>query len=124
MSEDDVHLNRMYNSQIIILNRVRTERVGVRIPLSNSYMGRDGVVGIATRYGFDGMGIEPGGGSNFPHLPRPALEPTQPPITDAFPGVKQPVRGVNHPSQTSADVKERVQLYLYSLSVPSWQVTG
>jgi len=34
------------------------------------------------------------------------------------------VRGVNHPSQTSADVKERVQLYLYSLSVPSWQVTG
>jgi len=29
--------------------------------------------------------------------------------------------GVNHPSQSSAEAKERVELYLYSPSVPSWR---
>jgi hypothetical protein len=36
-------------------------------------------VGIATRYGLNGPGIESRwGGRNFPHLSRPALGPTQP----------------------------------------------
>jgi hypothetical protein len=34
-----------------------------------------------------------------------------------FPGVKPPGRGVDHPPSLSAEVKERVQLYLYS---PLW----
>ena len=38
-------------------------------------------VGIATRYGLDGPGIESLRGRDFPHLSRPALGPTQPPIT-------------------------------------------
>jgi hypothetical protein len=38
------------------------------------------VVGIATAYGLDGPGIEFRWGRDFPHLPRPALRPTQPPI--------------------------------------------
>ena len=44
-------------------------------------MGRDSSVGIATRYGLDGQGIESrwGGREIFPHLSRPALGPTQPP---------------------------------------------
>jgi len=43
-------------------------------------MARDGSVGIATRYGLDGPGIESLWGRDFPHPSRPALEPTQPPI--------------------------------------------
>ena len=37
-------------------------------------------VGIATGYGLDGPGIESRWGRDFPHLSRPALEPTQPPV--------------------------------------------
>jgi hypothetical protein len=40
------------------------------------------------------------------------------------PVVKRPGRGVNHPLPSSADVKERVELYLYSPSGPSWHVLG
>ena len=36
--------------------------------------------GIATRYGLDGPGIESRWGRDFPHLSRPVLGPTQPPI--------------------------------------------
>jgi len=42
--------------------------------------------------------------------------------TSSFLGVSRPGRGINHPAPPSTEVKERVQLYLYSLSVPSWQV--
>ena len=44
--------------------------------------------------------------------------------TGSFPGVNGPGRGVNHPPPSSAEVKERAGLYLYSPSVPSWQVKG
>jgi len=37
-------------------------------------------VGIATRYGLEGSGIESRWRRDFPHLSRPALEPTQPPV--------------------------------------------
>jgi len=37
-------------------------------------------VGIATGYGLDGLGIESRWGRDFPHLSRPALGPTQPPV--------------------------------------------
>ena len=37
-------------------------------------------VGIVTGYGLDGQGIEPRWGRYFPHLSRPALRPTQPPV--------------------------------------------
>jgi hypothetical protein len=41
-----------------------------------------------------------------------------------FPGVKRPRRGVYHPPPSSARVKERVKLYLYSPSGPWWPVLG
>jgi hypothetical protein len=36
-------------------------------------------------------------------------------ITGSFPGVKQPGLGVDHPLTSSAEVKERLELYLYFL---------
>ena len=44
--------------------------------------------------------------------------------TGSFPGAKRPKRGVDHPPPSSAQVKERVELYLYSLSGSSWTVLG
>jgi len=42
--------------------------------------------------------------------------------TGSFPGVKRRRRGVDHPPTSSAKVKERVELYLYIPSGPSWPV--
>jgi hypothetical protein len=41
---------------------------------------RDSSVGIATRYGLEGPGIESRWGRYFPHLSGPALGATQPPV--------------------------------------------
>jgi hypothetical protein len=53
--------------------------------------GRDSSIGIATRYGLDGAGIESRWGRDFPHPSRPALGPIQPPmqwVTGLYPGDK------------------------------------
>ena len=54
------------------------------------------------------------------------MGPIQPAIpgTGSFPGVKRSGRGVDHPPAISAEVKERVELYLYSRSGPSWSILG
>ena len=44
--------------------------------------------------------------------------------TGSFMGLKRPGGGFDHPSPSSAEVKERVELYLYSPSGPSWPVLG
>ena len=44
--------------------------------------------------------------------------------TGSFPGVKRPGRGVDHPSPSSTEVKERIELFLFPLSGPSWPVLG
>jgi hypothetical protein len=48
--------------------------------VSITIVGRDRVVGVATRYGLDGPGIDSRWGRDFSHPFRPALEPIQPPI--------------------------------------------
>jgi hypothetical protein len=66
----------------------------IRIPII-----RDISVGIATRYGLDGPGIESRWGRDFPHPSRQALGATQPPIqwvTFLLPGVQRLGRGVDH----------------------------
>ena len=94
-------------------------------------MGRDSVIGIATRYGLDGPGNESrwagGGGGLFPPPALSARGPTQPPVQwvpDLFAGSKRPGRGVDHPLPSSAQAEERVHPYFYSASGPSWPVTG
>ena len=42
----------------------------------------------------------------------------------SFPEVKRPGRGVDYLLRFRAEAKERVELYLYSPSGPSWPVTG
>jgi hypothetical protein len=44
--------------------------------------------------------------------------------TGSFLGVKQPGHGVDYPPPSIAEVKERVQPYLYSPSEPSWPGLG
>ena len=79
------------------------------------HVGWDSSVGIGTLYGLDGPGIEPRWGRDFLHLPQ-----TGPPslLYNGYrvflPGVKRPGRGIDQPHQSSAEVKERVELYLYS----------
>ena len=66
----------------------------------DNFVVRDSVVGIATRYGLDGPGIEYRWRRDFPHPSRPALEPTPRILYNgyrvSFPGVKRPGRGVKH----------------------------
>jgi len=42
--------------------------------------------------------------------------------TGLFPGVKRPECGVDHSPASSAEVKERMELYIYSPFGPSWPV--
>jgi hypothetical protein len=86
--------------------------------------GWDSVIGIATCYGLDGPGTESRWGARFsaPVQTGPEVHPASYTMgTGSFPGVKRPGRGVDH-SICSAEVKERVELYLYSPSGSSWPV--
>jgi hypothetical protein len=89
-------------------------------------MGRDSVVDITTRYGLDGRQSNPGWGEISSPVPvGPGAYPAScVRDTGFFLAVKRPLRGVNHPHPTSAEVTERVGLYLYSPSGPSWPDLG
>ena len=84
-------------------------------------------VGIATRYGLDGPGIESRCGARFsaPVQTGPGAHPASHTMgTGSFPGVKRMGRGFEHSSPSSSQVKERVQLYIHSPSGTSWPVLG
>jgi hypothetical protein len=76
-------------------------------------MSQNSSAGVATRYGLHGPGTESRWERDFPHPSRLALRSKQ---LSLFRGVKQPGHGVDHTLSSSADVKERVELYLYSPS--------
>ena len=84
-------------------------------------MGRDNSVGIAGR---SGDRIPVGARFSAPVQTGPRAHPTfYKKGTGSFPEVKRPGRGVDHPP-SSAEVNERVELYLYTPSGPSWPVLG
>jgi len=82
--------------------------------------GRDSSVGITTRYGLDGPGIESRWGARFSapvqtgHVNHPASYTMG---TRSFPWIERSGHGVDQPPPVSAEVKERAQLYFYS---PLW----
>ena len=78
-------------------------------------MGWDGAVGMATRDGLYGPEIESRLGKDFsaPVQTGPGAHPASCTVgTGSFPGLKQPGRRVVHPPPCSAEVKERVELYI------------
>jgi hypothetical protein len=77
-------------------------------------VGQDSSVGIPTRYGLDGPGIESQWGSGFSVTVQagPKARPASCTVdTGSFPGIKRLERGVNHPPPFSAEVKERLEVY-------------
>ena len=77
--------------------------------------GRNSSVGIATRYGLDGPGIESRWGARFfaPFRTGTVAHSASCTVgTGSFPGVNRPGRGVDHRPTSSTEVKERVELCL------------
>ena len=88
---------------------------------------RDTVVGIAIHYGLEASGIESRWVEIFRSRPdRPWGQPS--PLYSghqvSFPGVNRPGPGVEHPTPYRAEVKEKIELYLYYPSGPSWPLMG
>ena len=82
-------------------------------------MGWHSAVSIASRYELDGVGIKSRWGARFsaPVQTGPVAHPASYTIgTGSFPGVNQPGHDIDHPPPSSAEVEERVELYLYSHS--------
>ena len=72
-------------------------------------VGRDSSVGMATRYGLHGPGIESRWGAIFsaPVQTATVAHPTScTMVIGSFPGVKRPERGVDHPPPSSVENKE------------------
>jgi len=92
------------------------------------FVGWDSSVGTVTRYRLDGPGIEPRWRGEI-FRTRPDRSWGSPSLLYigylfTFSVVKRPGGGVDHPPTSTAEVKERVELYLYSPSGPSWPVIG
>ena len=89
-------------------------------------VGQDNVVSIVIRYRLEGLGIKTRWVQDFcTSLDQPWGPPSL--LYNGYqvlPGHKQPGRGVYHPSPSSAEVKERAQIYLYSASGALWPVLG
>jgi hypothetical protein len=101
----------------VCLFRHRTSRLNsLYVTDRNMYfffVGRDSSVGVATRYGLDGLGIESRRGRDFPHpsRPPPGTHPASYTMgTGSFSGVKRPGCGVDHNPQLAARLKERAEL--------------
>jgi hypothetical protein len=97
------------------------------ITIIKTPVGRESSVGIANRYGLDGPRIESRWGREFQHPSRPELGPIKPPIYNeyrVFHGVRRPGRGLENAPSSGAEVKERVELYIYFHSGPPWHVLG
>jgi hypothetical protein len=88
----------------------------VYLPSYQSIVGRNSSVGIATQYMLVGPEIEYGWGRDFPHLSIPTQRASCTLGIGSLPEVKRPESDVDHSHISSAEFKERVELYLYPLS--------
>jgi len=112
--DDSCHVRRFLRNEL-----------RVKITYSDQTESLHSSVGIATRYGLDGPGIESRWVVRFsaPVQIGPGAHPASYTMGNgSFPGLKQSGRGVGHPPPARAEVKERAELYLYSTSGPSWPV--
>jgi hypothetical protein len=86
------------------------------------------VVGMATRYGLDGPGIESRCGRQIfrthPDRPWDLTKLVCSSYWLSFPVIKRPGVGVDHPPPSNTEVKEGVELRLCSPSEHSWPVIG
>ena len=85
------------------------------------------VVGIATRNGLHGPGIEFRCRQDFSYPSRPTMGTTQPPVQRVlglFLGSKTAMPWRWPPTPSSIEVNEGVELYIYCPSGNSWLVTG
>jgi len=98
---------------VVVVKLLRTlEKI---VGLVNTYMDRDS---DSLRAGRSGDRILVVARLSAPVQTGPGARPASYSMgTGSFPGVKRPDRGVDHRPPSSAEVKERVELYLYS---PSW----
>ena len=94
---------------------------------NSEWVGRDSSVDIATRHGLDVPWIESRWGIGFPYLSGMTVEPNQPTmrwVTLLSSEVKRTGRSVDHTTPSIAEVKERVELCIYSPSGPPQPVLG
>ena len=89
-----------------------------------SHVGRDSSVSIATRYELDGRGSNPHRGQDFPRPSRQGLGSTQPPVQWLMGVVPGDKAWRLSPTPSSAEVKERLEVHIYSPSGFSWPVLG
>jgi hypothetical protein len=90
-------------------------------------VGWDGSVGMATRYGLNGSGIEYRWEARFsePVQTGSGAHPVSYTVgTGSSLEVKRSGRGVNHLPPFSPKVKAAVELYVYSPPGPSWPFVG
>ena len=83
--------------------------------------------GVATRYGLNGPEIESHEGTRFsaPVQTTSGAHPASCTMDGrSFPGVKWPGHGVGYLPVSNAEVKERVDLYVYSPSRPTRPLLG
>jgi hypothetical protein len=113
--------------QVLPIVAIRLGEIKNLPPYPHAYVGRDSSVGIS-----DSLWARRSG-DRIPVVAKYSAPVQRGPGghqasytvgTGSFPGVERPGRGVDHPFTSSAEVKERVQLYIYSPSRPPWPVLG
>jgi hypothetical protein len=115
-SESVHYSSHLQNSHSSLCTRYKTSSVSV-------YESRDSSVGVVTRYGLDDQGSRvrsPTGAENFSLHHRVQNECVTHPVSYPM-GVKRPWLEADHSPPSSAEVKERMELYLHFPKTPSWR---
>jgi hypothetical protein len=76
----DQHLTRITDTLLVDQFAFMIISRSIFCRMTNVVGGPGSSVGIATGYGLDGSGVESRWGLDFPHLSRPTLGPTKPPV--------------------------------------------